>query len=221
MQEETIAESSVRHAAYLGRRSYLWVTVLNWCSISTKCLTLVSRLTLALLLSILCGIVTIAEARDCSAGSSWERLTDPSIGFSLCYPADWSVGDQVIATQFAAGARCRSVRVIDFAPPPDSGAAAAMEQSLVQICANPLETDDSLDQYMRRVYGDSLEDAFAITDLNGTPAYQSAEGGHTRTIFAQFRNSLIQIVATVAASPERTPERQKQVEKILESFASL
>jgi hypothetical protein len=176
---------------------------------------------LALLLTVLCEIISTGEACDCSAGGPWHRLTDPSIGFSLCYPADWSVGGQVIATQFAVGAKCRSVRMIDFAPLLDSGAAAAIEQSLVQVCAKPLEADGSLDQYMRRVYGDSLEDAFAITDLNGTPSYQSAGQGKTSTIFAQFRNSLIQIVATVAASPKRTPERQAQVKKILESFALL
>ena len=181
----------------------------------------VPRFALALLLAILCGMVTTAEARDCSAGSSWERLTDPSIGFSLCHPADWSVGGQVIATQFAVDARCRSVRVIDFAPPPDSGAAAAIEQSLVQVCTKPLDADDSLDQYMRRVYGDRLQHTFAITDLDGTPGYQSTGRGQTRTIFTQHRNSLIQIVATVAASPEKTPERQAQVEKLLESFALL
>jgi hypothetical protein len=158
------------------------------------------------------------EANDCSAGPPWQRLTDPSIGFSLCYPADWSVDGQVIATQFAVGAICRSVRAIDFSPPPDSGAAAAMEQSLVQVCSKPMDADDALDQYMRRVYGDSLEDAFAVTDLDGTLGYQSVDGGKTRIIFSQHRNSLIQIVATVAASPEKTPERQAQVEKILESF---
>jgi hypothetical protein len=108
--------------------------------------------------------------------------------------------------------------VIDFAPPPDSGAAAAKEQSLVQTCAKPLDADDSLDQYMRRVYGDALQDTFAIIDLDGIPSYQSTGGGQTRMIFVQFRNSLIQIVATVAASPERTFERQAQAEKILESF---
>lgn len=176
---------------------------------------------LALLLTFLCGNVSTGKACDCSAGSLWQHLSDPSIGFSLCYPADWSVSGQVIATQFAVGARCRSVRVIDFAPPTDSGAAAAMKQSLVQVCAKPLDADDSLDQYMRRVYGDGLQDTFAITDLDGTRGYQSMARGQTRTIFAQFRSSLIQIVATVAASPQKTPERQAQVEKILESFALL
>lgn len=181
----------------------------------------VTGVALALLLAFPSGIVIAGEANECTTGSPWQRLTDPSIGFSLCYPADWSVGVQVIATQFAVGARCRSVRVIDFAPPPDSGAVAAMEQSLVQVCAKPLDADDSLDQYMRRVYGDRLQHTFAMTDLDGTPGYQSTGRGQTRTIFAQRRNSLIQIVATVAASPEKTPERQVQVEKILESFALL
>ena len=181
----------------------------------------VFRLAIALLLMLLSGIVSTGVASDGSTGSPWQRLTDPSIGFSLSYPADWSAGGQVIATQFAVGARCRSVRVVDFEPPPDSGAAAAVEQSLVQVCAKPLETDDSLDGYMQRVYGASLEDAFVTTEFNGTPSYRSTGLGQTSTIFVQFRNSLIQIVATVATSPERTPQRQAQVEQILESFALL
>lgn len=227
--EETIAELSVKCAACHGRLLYMRSIILFWMSIPTTNIRSAnisvladgrfSRFALALLLTFLSGIPSTVQAGDCPTSSRWQRLTDPLIGFSICYPAEWSDGGQVIATQFAAGAQCRSVRVIDFAPPPDSGATAVTEQSLVQVCAKPLEPEDSLHQYMRRTYGEALQNTFAITDLDGVPGYQSTGRGQTRTIFTQYRNSLIQIVATVAASPDKAPERQAQVEQILESFA--
>jgi len=154
-----------------------------------------------------------------SAHAQWKHLEDPTVGFSLDYPPDWSVDGQAIATQFAVGARCRSVRIVDFEPPADSGAAAPMEQSFVQVCAKPLDQNDSLDQYMHRIYGDSLEQAFVITDLNGTRSYQEKGKGRSRTIFTQNRIGLIQIVTAVATSPDKFSERQAQVERILESLA--
>jgi len=152
------------------------------------------------------------------ATAQWMHLEDPAVGFSLYYPGDWSVSGQVAATQFALGARCRSVRIIDFEPPPYSGAAAHVEQAYVQVCVKPLEPNDSLDQYMRRVYGELLNQTFVITDLNGTRTYQAKAQGYAKTIFAETRNGLIQIVATVATSPEKVSERQAQVEKILGSL---
>jgi hypothetical protein len=156
-----------------------------------------------------------------AASAQWKHLEDPAVGFSFYYPPDWSVEEQTVATQFAEGARCRSVRLIDFEPPPDSGAAAPMEQSFVQVCAQALEKNDSLDQYMQRVYGESLKQIFVIADLNGTRTYQANGRGQTKTIFAQTRSGLIQVVASVATSPEKFPERQAQVERILESLTFL
>ncbi len=148
----------------------------------------------------------------------WLHLEEPMVGFSLNYPPDWSVGEQVVATEFAADARCRSVRIIDFEPPPGSGAAAPMEQSFVQVCVKPLEQNNSLDQYMRRVYGDTLHQTFLIKDLNGTRTYQFEGQGKAKTIFAETRNGLIQIVTSVATSPKKFHERQAQVEMILGSL---
>lgn len=148
----------------------------------------------------------------------WKQLDDPTIGFVLHYPGEWSVTGQVVATQFAQGASCRSVQFIDFEPPPDSGATARMEQSYVQICAKPLDLKDSLDQYMQRVYGESLNQKFVIADLNGSRTYQAKVQGHAQTIFAETRSSLVQILTFVTAVPEKFPERQAQVEMILGSL---
>ena len=156
-----------------------------------------------------------------AALAQWKHLEDTSVGFSLYSPADWSVDGQVVATQFATDAHCRSVRFIDFEPPPDSGAAAPMQQSFVQVCAKPLGRNDSLDRYMDRVYGESLQQTFVITELNGTRSYQTKDKAQTITIFAQSRTDLIQIVASVATSPETFSKRQEQVERILGSLTML
>jgi hypothetical protein len=145
-------------------------------------------------------------------------LEDASVGFSLYYPPDWTVDGQVVSTQFTTNAKCRSVRFFDFEPPPDSGAAAPVQQSFVQVCAKPLDEDDSLNRYMDRVYGESLQQSFVVTDLNGTRSYQTKEQAPSITIFAQPRTDLIQIVASVATSHEKYCERRKQVEKILRSL---
>jgi hypothetical protein len=169
------------------------------------------------MVSLIC-VLTFNTANSTQAeAAQWKRLSDATIGFSLLYPGEWSVDGQVIATEFSSGAVCCSVRMIDFEPPPDSGAAAPVEQSYVQVCAKPLELNDSLDQYMRRVYGESLDQIFVITDLNGTRAYQAKSQGRAQTIFAENQSGLVQIVTFVTAAPEQLPERQAQVETILGS----
>ena len=130
---------------------------------------------MALFLQLLSGPVLTA-----TAPAQWKHLEDPAVGVSLYYPPDWSVDGQAVATQFAAGARCRSVRIIDFEAPPDSGAMAPMEHSFVQVCAKPLEQNDSLDQYMRRAYRESIKQIFVITDLNGIRAYRTKGQGPFR-----------------------------------------
>ena len=150
--------------------------------------------------------------------AGWLALTDPTLGLSLFYPPDWSVDGVVVATQFSAAARCRSVRFVDFEPPPDSGAAAPIQQSLVQVCAQPKEQVGSLDQYMRRVYGESFDRTFALVELQGSRAYEAKGTGSSRTIFAETHNDLVQIVAAIATSPEKFSERQTQVRKILRSL---
>ena len=73
-------------------------------------------------------------------------------------------------------------------------------------------------QYMRRMYGDSFERTFTLVQMNGTPAYQAKGTGSSRTIFAETRNDLVQIVAAIATSPGKFSERQAQVEQILGSL---
>ena len=153
-----------------------------------------------------------------SVPAHWQKLEDATVGFSLIHPSDWEVEGRVVSTQFADGARCRSVRFIDFKPPADSGAAAPMQQSFVQVCAMPKEQVGSLGQYMRRMYGDSFERTFTLVQMNGTPAYQAKGTGSSRTIFAETRNDLVQIVAAIATSPGKFAERQAQVEQILGSL---
>ena len=148
----------------------------------------------------------------------WQKLEDATVGFSLIHPPDWAVEGRVISTQFADGARCRSVRFIDFEPPADSGAAAPMQQSFVQVCAMSKAHVGSLDHYMRRAYGDSFDRRFTLFDLNGSPAYQAKGAGGSRTLFAETHNDLIQIVAAIATSPEKFSERQAQVQQILGSL---
>ena len=157
-----------------------------------------------------------ADAGTIPAG--WEKLEDTTVGFSLFHPPDWSVAGQVAPTQFADGARCRSVRFVDFEPPADSGAAAPMQQTFVQVCAMPKAHVGSLDHYMRRVYGESFDRTFTPVDLNGSPAYQAKGTGNSRTIFAETDNDLIQIVAAIATSSERLAQRQIQVQQILGSL---
>jgi hypothetical protein len=168
-----------------------------------------------------------ADVVDVANGSSadtrtipahWQQLEDATVGFSLFHPPDWAVEERVVSTQFADGARCRSVRFVDFEPPADSGAAAPMQQTFVQVCAMPKAHVGSLDHYMRRVYGESFDRTFTPVDLNGSPAYQAKGTGNSRTIFAETDNDLIQIVAAIATSSERLAQRQIQVQQILGSL---
>ena len=166
-------------------------------------------------------VIAAADGPGADAGAipaHWEELEDTMVGFSLFHPPDWVVEGQVVSTQFADGARCRSVRFIDFEPPADSGAAAPMQQSFVQVCAMSKLHVGSLDQYMGRVYGESLDQTFTLVELNGPPAYQAKGTGSSRTIFAETDSDLIQIVAAIATSPEKFSERQAQVEQILGSI---
>ena len=175
-------------------------------------------------LAALAGTADVIEAADRPAADAgavpahWEKLEDTMVGFSLFHPPDWVVEGQVVSTQFADGALCRSVRFIDFEPPADSGAAAPMQQSFVQICAKPKLQAGSLDQYMRRVYGDAIHRTFAPVQLNGKRAFQTRDAGSSRTIFAESRSDLLQIITAIATSPAMFSERQLQVQQILGSL---
>ena len=155
------------------------------------------------------------NAREGAASADWVQLSDPTLGLSLSYPPDWTADGPVVATQFSAGAQCRSVRIVDFEPPADSGAAAPLEHSFVQVCGRPVATGVSLDAYMQETYGESLARRFAQTDLNGTPAYRSRGQGTSLVIYARSGTGLVQVVAGVTAAPEHEALRRAQVERIL------
>lgn len=155
------------------------------------------------------------DGRVAAAASDWLQLSDPALGLSLSYPPDWTANGPVVATQFSAGARCRSVRIVDFEPPAASGAAAALEHAYVQVCGRAIPDGVSLDAYMQQTYGESLARQFAQMDLNGTRAYRSRGQGASRMIYARSATGLVQIVAGVSAAAENAAERRAQVERIL------
>jgi hypothetical protein len=139
-------------------------------------------------------------------------------GYSLCYPADWKVGGSTLATEFAKGAQCKSVEVVDFQPPPGSGAAYILH-SLVQICAKPLTDTLILDAFMRQTYGDTFTAQFQVTSLSGLQAYQAINANKDTTLFLQTNHYRFQIVTTVVAAPDKRDLRLSQVQQILMSLS--
>ncbi len=147
------------------------------------------------------------------------RLTSDEVGYSLGYPADWQVTRQTVATEFARGAECRSVEVVDFEPPPDAGPAAMVLRSFVQVCAKPIAPGSSLDDFMRLTYGDALADLFQATEVAGLPAYR-AGGEEQGTIFVQTDRHRMEVVsAVVAPDPDLHAQRLAQVRRILGSLS--
>src|SRR5512132_1940821 len=143
----------------------------------------------------------------------WRTLTNDRIGYSMSYPPRWKIAGKVVATQFAAAARCQSVRFVDRAGPSE------VRQSIVQVCWKPVTGDTSLDAYMRKTYGRRLPSFFVKTRLGGVPAYRSRTGTKNRTFFLQTNDYRMQVVAAVAAGPLRRAARVAQVNRILRSFA--
>ncbi len=153
--------------------------------------------------------------------AEWERLEDRRVGYALRYPAGWSVGGRVAATEFAVGARCRSVRVVDFEPPADAGPGAQVRQSFVQVCAKPLRDGAPLEDFMRRTYGALLASRFEKAELNGMLVYRSTRKAPARLIFTQTADYRIQLYSSVTAAPEDYARRLAQVEEILASFSRI
>jgi hypothetical protein len=147
---------------------------------------------------------------------SMKRLENARIGYSLSYPADWQVRGYILATAFAKGAQCESVEVVDFQPPPGSGAGFILH-SFVQICAKPLMDNLTLDDFMRQTYGNTFTTQFQVTHLAGMQAYRArnTEG----TWFLQTKGYRIQIVASVVAAPDKQDARSSQVHQILASLS--
>lgn len=148
-----------------------------------------------------------------------KRLADSTLGFSLLYPASWQLRDRVLATEFANGADCASVEIVDSPLPPGSSSGASIRHSVVQICAKPLADRLSLDEFLRSSYGNAVASQFQTTQLAGIPAYRMTNANQDVTIFAQTHAYRMQIVTAVVAEPDKRAERQLQVERILESFS--
>jgi hypothetical protein len=146
------------------------------------------------------------------------RLRDELVGYSLRYPRGWEVTRRPVGgTEFAAGARCRSVHVVDFAPPPESGGGFILH-SFVQVCARPLTGGSSLDDFMRHTYRDSLLAQFEVTKLGGVRAY-AARKGDQNLIFLQTGAYRLQLYTSVVAAPAKRAVRRAQVRGVLRSFA--
>ena len=150
---------------------------------------------------------------------SMKRSENSKIGYSLLYPADWQVRGQVLATDFAKGAQCESVEVIDLQPPPESGSGAFILHSFVQICAKLLTDSLPLDDFMRQTYGDTVAAQFQLTELASMRAYQTTNANQDTTIFSQTPAYRIQILTSVVAEPDKRAERRSQVQTILESLS--
>lgn len=147
------------------------------------------------------------------------RLTSDEVGYLLRYPSDWRVTGQVVATEFARGAECRSAEIVDFEPPPDAGPAAMVLRSFVQICAKPVAPGSRLEDFMLLTYGDALPDLFRETLVGGLPAYRAGGGGDQGTIFLQTDRHRIEIAFAVTADPEIRARRLAQVRRILGSLS--
>ena len=159
------------------------------------------------------GCATGNQPSAASDAQKWRTLTNDRVGYSLSYPAAWRVTGKVVATQFAAGASCQTVRIVDAASP------SFVRQSFVQLCSKPIADGSSLAAFMRRTYGARLSSFFVRTTLGGEPAYRSRGQNANRTFFVQSADHRIQIVAGVVASPARRPARLAQVNRILRSFS--
>jgi hypothetical protein len=161
-----------------------------------------------------------AVAPPASAGlASLSRLENAEVGYSLRHPAEWRVRGQVVATDFARGARCEAVEVVDGEPPADSGPAAFVRRSFVQICNRPVTDGLALDEFMRRAYGASLAAQWRPVELGGRRGYQTGGQVEQTTIFLQTRAHRIQIVAGVQTLPDRRAQRAAETQAILDSFA--
>jgi hypothetical protein len=147
-------------------------------------------------------------------------LRNTSVGFRLTYPRGWKVVRQVVATEFAVGAACQSVQMIDFEPASDSGPGAKVLQSFVQICWKRLSGGDSLARFVERIYGAETARLFERTQLGGVPAYRTKDDWPNLTVFLQTEAHRIQVVASVVAEPTTRTLRRAQVQRILASFSA-
>lgn len=146
---------------------------------------------------------------------SQEGLIEHPSGAVFLRPRGWSESGAVVATAFSAGADCRSAHVIDRLPPSDSGPAPSIEQSMVQVCARPAESQ-SLRSFLEATYGSGIP-GFVETAIGGRDAYRSGEIPDW-VIFVQTEATRYQIVTSVFAATELEAARTADVLSIIESF---
>jgi hypothetical protein len=177
------------------------------------------------MLAVICGLALQwtdlgrpdAEAQSLRTANRILRST--SVGFRLTYPLGWKVVRQVVATEFAAGAVCKSVRIVDFEPPPDSGPGAQVLQSFVQLCWKRVSGGESLTEFVEKTYGDRASRLLERIELGRLSAYRTKGNRLNTTIFLQTDAHRLQIVAVVVAEPAKVSLRRAQVQRILESFS--
>jgi hypothetical protein len=157
------------------------------------------------------GCATASQATATATG--WRKLTNDVVGYSLSYPRGWRLAGRVVATQFASGARCQSVRRVD------RSTSSEVRQSLVQSCWRRVTDSSSLDAFMRKTYRSRLSRFFTKTTLGGVPAYRSRTPKTNRTFFLQTKEYRVQLVAAVVAAPARRTLRLSQVNRILASLS--
>jgi hypothetical protein len=149
---------------------------------------------------------------------AYRQFRDDVVGYSLRYPRAWTVGRRPAgATEFATKARCRSVEIVDFAPPPGSGIALVLH-SFVQVCAKRLTDRSSIDEFMRQASSDSVLKQFEPGKFAGARAYRSRTKDQD-VLFLQTDDYRIQIYTSVGADRRKRARRQAQVREVLRSFS--
>ncbi|MBM3940894.1 MAG: hypothetical protein FJ318_08440 [SAR202 cluster bacterium] len=131
-------------------------------------------------------------------------------------PNGWELTGLLVSSEFAAGAACAAVRIVDREAPSDSGQAPFLYQSLAQVCARPVD-GRSLEAFMVETYG-ADRGGFAPASVGGKSAYRLTQD-HQTTIFLQSGTRRFQVIASVAAdSPGLEALRVSQVNQILSSL---
>lgn len=169
------------------------------------------------------GAASGGPGRASATGApAYVRLADADTGYTLIHPRGWRPEGRVLATSFGIGAACRSVRVVDREPPPDSGGgSASLLQAVVQLCARPLERPaSSLEEFLRRTYPPALRDQFVRTRVAGLAAFRSGDAADG-LVLLQTRRHRIEIVTAVVADDAHRARRLAQVRRILRSLAVL
>lgn len=145
-------------------------------------------------------------------------LDNPTVGYTLRYPADWRVAGPVLATAFARDATCRSVQIVDFQPPADAGTAGFVHHAFVQLCAKPATEGESLAGFLQAVYGAPLEARFEPVEVGGLAARRLREPREPALIFVRTERHTIEIVAAVATDETHAALRRAQVDDIVASL---